>query len=73
MNNHNIAFQQEFFQDREVSTRFSMGRSTIWRMAKNGRFPRPVRLGPGITRWRRTDLEEWMKDPSAWTAQEEQS
>lgn len=29
--------------------------STIWRWAKSGRIPRPVKLGPCTTRW---DVEQ---------------
>ncbi len=34
-----------------------VGRSTWWAGVKNGRFPRPVKLGPGITAWRVEDIQ----------------
>ena len=33
---------------------------TRWRFA--GRFPKPIRLGPRMLAWRRTDLEAWIDD-----------
>jgi prophage regulatory protein len=36
-----------------------LGRSTIYRMVADKRFPGPVRLGPRAVAWRRTDLEQW--------------
>jgi prophage regulatory protein len=36
-----------------------LGRSTIYRMIADKRFPGPVRLGPRAVAWRRTDLEQW--------------
>jgi len=35
-------------------------RSTLWNMVKEGRFPRPVKLGPRITAWRVEDIRDWM-------------
>lgn len=33
--------------------------ATLWRMVQNGRFPRPVKLGPRITAWRVEDVRRW--------------
>ncbi len=35
--------------------------STIWRKAKNGSFPSPVKLSEQITAWRVEDLQAWMQ------------
>lgn len=31
-------------------------RSTLWRGCKNGRYPKPIKVGPGTNRWRRSEL-----------------
>lgn len=36
-----------------------LGRSTIYRMIAESKFPRPVRLGERAVAWRRTDLDRW--------------
>lgn len=36
-----------------------LGRSTIYRLMAERKFPSPVRLGPRAVAWRRTDLDEW--------------
>lgn len=36
-----------------------LGRSTIYRLIANHRFPNPVRLGPRAVAWRRTEIDEW--------------
>lgn len=36
-----------------------LGRSTIYRLVADRRFPSPVRLGPRAVAWRRADLERW--------------
>ncbi len=33
-----------------------VGRSTWWAGVKDGRFPKPVKLGPRITVWRAEDI-----------------
>ena len=48
-----------FLKDTEAALRYGVSRPTIWRWARNGKFPKPVRLGAGSTRWRSADLEAW--------------
>ena len=36
-----------------------LGRSTIYRLIADQKFPSPVRLGPRSVAWRRTDLDQW--------------
>lgn len=41
-------------------TRFiGLGRSTIYRLMAESRFPTPVRLSTRAIAWRRSDLERW--------------
>ena len=36
-----------------------LGRSTIYRLIAEHKFPSPVRLGPRAVAWRSSDLDEW--------------
>lgn len=36
-----------------------LGRSTIYRMIAERKFPPPVRVGTRAVAWRRTDLDRW--------------
>ncbi|WP_202962190.1 helix-turn-helix domain-containing protein [Salinisphaera shabanensis] len=47
-------------RDRDLADRFLVSRNTIWRWAREGRLPQPVRLGPGCTRWRLSDVEAFV-------------
>ncbi|KDB05007.1 AlpA family transcriptional regulator [Defluviimonas sp. 20V17] len=40
----------------DVAEHFGCGISTVWRWAKIGVLPKPVKIG-GSTRWRRADIE----------------
>jgi len=56
-----------FFSSRETSELVSLSRTTLWRLAKVGKFPRPVQLtGARAVGYRREQVEAWIADPSAW-------
>jgi prophage regulatory protein len=38
--------------------------ATIWRWVRAGRFPKPVKLGPGVTAWRGADLIAFIQNSS---------
>jgi predicted DNA-binding transcriptional regulator AlpA len=34
--------------------------TTIWRLCRNGKFPRPTKISPGITAWRVGDIRNYL-------------
>jgi len=43
----------------EITATCSIGRTTVWRLVKENRFPQPVKpspFGPAVTVWRREDI-----------------
>lgn len=42
--------------------------TTLWRKVQAGTFPKPIKLSEQITAWRVSDIKEWAKDPSNYTA-----
>ena len=48
-----------FLSDQQVADRFAVSRVTVWRWARAAAFPHPVKLSPGCSRWRLTDIERW--------------
>ncbi len=66
---------ERLLRRREVEAITGLARSTIYRLMKDGTFPRPIRVGPSAVRWRLSDIEAWMasrpttgspQDPYAW-------
>lgn len=49
----------------EVKTMTGLGRSTIWKRAGDGTFPKPVKLGPRTTAWVASEVEQWATDAMA--------
>lgn len=39
--------------------------ATIWRKAKNGSFPHPIKLSDRITAWSRAEVIEWINKKGA--------
>ncbi len=48
-----------FLRIHHVIRMTGLGRTTIYRMVAENRFPSPVRLGARAVAWRREDLETW--------------
>ena len=37
------------------------GRASLWKFAKSGQFPSPIRVTNGITAWRNADVIAWLE------------
>lgn len=48
-----------YLSDKQVAARFGVARATPWRWVERGTFPAPIKLTPGCTRWRLSDVEAW--------------
>ena len=44
-----------------VQTLTGLSRSTLWRMVKEGTFPKPLRLGKKAIGWRESDILNWLE------------
>jgi len=43
----------------------NLGRSTIYRLIADDKFPKPVRIATRAVGWRRSDLDNWSKARTA--------
>jgi len=34
--------------------------TTVWRLCRTGKFPRPIKVSPGITAWRVADIRKYL-------------
>lgn len=51
-----------FIPQSEVQRRVPYSRVQIWRLEKQGRFPKRVRIGPNRVAWVETEVEAWIND-----------
>lgn len=45
----------------EIKRLTSLGRTSIWRLEKDGAFPKGMRLTPRCVRWRESEVLQWMQ------------
>ena len=46
----------------EVMRRVGLGKTMVYRLIKEGRFPRPYKLSPFAARWSELEIVEWIAD-----------
>ena len=51
---------KRFLKLRLVQERTGLGKSTIYRMANEGSFPKPLKLGPRASAWLESDITAWI-------------
>lgn len=50
---------ESFVTDNDLAERYKVSRVTVWRWARQGRLPAPIKLAPATTRWRLSEIEKW--------------
>ena len=53
--------ENRFIRDAECKTISGLSRSTRWRLERDGRFPRRVRIAPNCVAWRLSEILEWQE------------
>jgi prophage regulatory protein len=50
-----------YLRQRDLLTNYlPFSATTLWRKIKQGDFPQPVKLSPGISAWRLNDVTDWL-------------
>lgn len=52
---------QMMYSAQKMAEMLGVSTPTIWRWAKVGQLPKPVKLSAGCTRWKEQDISEWME------------
>ena len=52
-------YDSAFLDVHGVAKRYGVKPATIWAWMSQGRFPQPLRLTPGCSRWSSEDLRAW--------------
>lgn len=55
----------EFYRVKDMVRRLQIGESTVWRWAREGKLPEPIRLGRRVTVWRKKDVEAFLDQAAA--------
>jgi prophage regulatory protein len=49
----------KFLRVQQVSERIGYSVPHIWRIAREGKFPKSIKLGPNATAWSEDEIIEW--------------
>ena len=52
---------EKILRTKEVQGQTKLGRTTIWRLEREGRFPKRVQLSDRRVGWKASDVEEWVR------------
>jgi prophage regulatory protein len=52
----------KYIRFKELRKLIPLGRTTIWKMMREGRFPQSRRIGKVATAWLENEVEEWIKE-----------
>ncbi|MFI8482973.1 helix-turn-helix transcriptional regulator [Pseudomonas sp. NPDC078700] len=56
-----------FMRMSEVLQLTTLSRSTLWRLAKAGKFPEAVQITPGRVGWKASEVAAWQEHPEKWS------
>lgn len=57
----------EYLSVADITKNFGFASTTIWRWTKENRFPQPLRIGKRWTRWRKSDVEDFInRNQTSW-------
>lgn len=45
---------------KDVLARVKVGRTTLWKLERDGTFPKRRQIAPGITGWLSSEVDEWL-------------
>lgn len=45
----------------DVAEKLQVSVATVWSWSKEGKFPKPIKLGAGVTRWSEQDINDWIE------------
>ena len=54
--------QEKLLRRQDVEDYCQIGRSTIYRLMRLGRFPLPIRVGDRLVRWPVDELDAWLSE-----------
>lgn len=55
-----IRARDRFMRIADVQSMLGVGKATIYRLIETSGFPRALKLGPQVRRWRMGDIEQWI-------------
>jgi prophage regulatory protein len=58
----NLSRSERFLRLKEVSHRVGLGKSMIYELIQQGRFPAPYKISPAAARWSEEEVVAWIAE-----------
>jgi predicted DNA-binding transcriptional regulator AlpA len=68
MDTNSESITDRYYSASTLASLLDVSRATIWRWSANGDAPPLRRIGPGTTRGRASEWDEFMADAEGWRA-----
>lgn len=62
MTNQTTLSPQGMSRLKDILPLLPFGKSTLWKMVKNGTFPQPIKFGTHCTAWKNADILAWIDE-----------
>lgn len=56
----NAAISPALVREKVLLGSLPFGRTTLWKLVKEGSFPKPTKLSSRVAVWKKSDVEAWM-------------
>jgi prophage regulatory protein len=60
-----VSEHERIVRERERAKRTGLSRTTAWRLEREGKFPRRVKISSRACGWRLTEIEQWILSRTA--------
>lgn len=52
---------KKYLRITQVIQKIGVGKSTIWLLSKEGKFPKPIKISTKVTVWEEEKIDEWIQ------------
>ena len=59
---YKTAQQRKLLKAQQVAELTSISRSHLHRLARDGKFPKPIKIGENRSAWLESDVQEWISE-----------
>lgn len=57
--------QDKLLRVKEVAEKLSIGVTTVWLYAREGKLPKPTKISPRVTVWKESDINKFIEDSTS--------
>ena len=51
---------EQLLTDKDVASVLKLSRSSVWRLAKEGKLPKPIKIGGCSSRWKQSEIKAFL-------------